>query len=70
MPDFGECPRVVSKDDLIAGLKAGRTACVDRKDAPELLDLMELERSGLVESILIEIDEQSSVRKFRWVGSR
>jgi hypothetical protein len=60
------CPRNLTKDELIAGLKAGRTLCVDRKDAPELPELLELEAQGLVESRLVEIDEQSSVLKFRW----
>ena len=30
------CPRNFTRDELIAGLKTGRTMCVDRKDAPEL----------------------------------
>jgi len=37
---------------MIAGLRAGRKLCVDRRDAPELPELMELEREGLVESRL------------------
>jgi hypothetical protein len=60
------CPRVLTKEQLIAGLKAGRTANVDRRDAPELQDLMELVDAGLVTSRLVVIDEQSSVLKFRW----
>lgn len=60
------CPRVITREQLITGLKAGRTAVVDRKDAPELQDLLELERDGLVESTLVEFDEQSTALKFRW----
>lgn len=60
------CPRNISREDLIAGLKAGRVAVVDRKDAPELQDLIELERQGLVESEFVEFDEQSTAYKFRW----
>lgn len=60
------CPRISSKEELIAGLKAGKVACVDRRDAPELQDLIALERDGLVTSQVIEIDEQSTVIKFRW----
>lgn len=60
------CPRVLTQEQLVAGLKAGRTAVVDRKDAPELQDLLELERAGLVESVFVEFDEQSSALKFRW----
>lgn len=60
------CPRNFSKEQIITGLKAGRTLCVDRKDAPELEDLLELERQGLVTQRLVEIDEQSSVVKWSW----
>jgi len=63
---MSECPRKLTKDQIVAGLKAGRTLNVDRRDAPELVDLRELEREGLVESLFVEIDEQSSVLKFRW----
>jgi len=61
-----QCPRVLTKEQIIAGLKAGRTLNVDRRDAPELQDLLELEREGLVQSRLVEVDEQYSVRKFWW----
>jgi len=59
-----DCPRNFSRDDIIAGLKAGRVLNVDRCDAPELADLMELQAAGLAESRLVEIDEQSSLLKF------
>lgn len=61
-----DCPRVMTKEQMIAGLKAGRVLCVDRKDAPELPELLQMQRDGLVESKLVIIDEQSSVLKFRW----
>ena len=60
------CPRNFTKEQMIAGLKARRTLNVDRKDAPELEELLELEKQGLIESRFVEIDEQSSVLKFRW----
>ncbi len=60
------CPRNLTKDQIITGLKAGRTLCVDRSDAPELQDLRELEQQGLVTSMLVEIDDQSSVLKWTW----
>ena len=60
------CPRNFTKEQIIAGLKAGRTLCMDRKDAPEYADLLELQAQGLVTSQLVEIDEQSSVLKWRW----
>ena len=45
-----DCPRVLTRDEMIAGLKAGRTLNVDRRDAPELPELLEMEAQGLVES--------------------
>lgn len=60
------CPRNLSKEQIIVGLKAGRTLCVDRRDAPELEDLLELEQQGLVTQTLVQIDDQSSVAKWRW----
>ncbi len=64
------CPRGLSKEQIIAGLKAGRTLCIDRRDAPELKDLLELQEQGLVESMLVDIDDQSSVAKFKWIGPK
>ena len=61
-----DCPRNFTKEQIIEGLKAGRTFNVDRRDAPELVDLWEMEAQGLVVSRLVQIDEQSSVLKFRW----
>ena len=65
-----ECPRKFTKEEMVEGLKAGRTLVVDRKDAPELPELLEMERQGLVTSKLVEYDEQSSALKFRWVGEK
>ena len=60
------CPRNFTKEQIIVGLKAGRILCVDRRDSPELPELLEMEREGLVESTLVKFDEQSSALKFRW----
>jgi hypothetical protein len=60
------CPRVLTKEQMITGLKSGITLVVDRRDAPELPELLEMERDGLVVSRLVEYDEQSSALKFRW----
>jgi hypothetical protein len=60
---MNDCPRNLTMDQMIASLKAGRTICVDRRDAPELLEMQD---QRLWESRLVEIDEQSSVLKFRW----
>ena len=60
------CPHNFTKEQMVAGLKAGCTLNVDRKDAPELEELLELEKQGLIESRFVEIDEQSSILKFRW----
>ena len=60
------CPRNFTKDQLIAGLKAGRTLVLDRRDAPELDDLLALEADGLVEQQFVQIDDQSSAIKWKW----
>jgi hypothetical protein len=62
------CPRILTKEQIIIGLKAGRTLVVDRRDAPELVDLLELQEQGLVESTLVHYDEQSSAAKWKWKG--
>jgi len=56
----------ITLDDAIAGLKAGRTLVIDRKDAPLLPDMLRLESEGKVTSEFIEYDEQGSLIKFRW----
>lgn len=60
------CQRNFTRDQIITGLKAGRTLVMDRRDAPELGDLLELERQGLVTQQFVEIDDQSSAVKWRW----
>ena len=60
------CKRNMSFADIVNGLKAGRTLCIDRKDAPELDDILQLSSEGLIETELVVIDEQSSVLKARW----
>ena len=66
IPPVSERRRNFTKDEIVAGLKAGRTLIVDRRDAPELDDLLDLERRGLVEQKLVEFDDQSSAVKWRW----
>jgi len=61
-----QCPRNFTKEQIIAGLKAGRTLMMDRKDAPEYADLLELQEQGLVTSELVVFDEQSSALRWRW----
>ena len=63
---MSDCPRNFTKEQIIAGLKAGRTLVLDRRDAPEFIDLLDLERQGLVVQQFIEISEQSSCVKWRW----
>lgn len=60
------CPRNFTKDQMIVGLKSGKTLVMDRRDAPEFADLLDLERQGLVTQQPVEIDEQSSCIKWRW----
>jgi len=67
---MSDCPRILTKEQIIHGLKAGRTLVVDRRDAPELQDLLDLQKEGLVTSNYIEYDEQSSALKFRWKGDK
>jgi len=62
------CPRVYTKEQMIEGLKSGKVLVVDRKDAPELQELLEMEGQGLVVSQFMEYDEQSSALKFWWKG--
>lgn len=62
-----DCPRVLTKEQMIEGLQAGRTLVVDRRDAPELPELLALQEAGLVESELVEnYEQQYSALKFRW----
>lgn len=56
----------MDREEIVAGLKAGRTLNIDRGDAPELPIVADLEREGLVTTRLVEIDEQSSVLKVKW----
>lgn len=60
------CPRNFKRDEIIEGLKAGHSLFLDRADAPELEDLLDLEKQGLVTKELIHFDEQSSAMKWRW----
>lgn len=64
------CPRRFTKEQLIEGLKAGQTMVVDRRDAPELQDLMELEQQGLVQHYWVNINDQHSVVKWLWKGEK
>lgn len=56
----------MTREEIIAGLKAGRTLCCDRRDAPDLPIVMDLQNEGLVTTELVQLDEQSSVLKVRW----
>jgi hypothetical protein len=60
------CQRNMTKDEMIEGMQLGRRLRVDRKDAPELPELRELEAMGLVESKFVEVDEQYSYLEFKW----
>ena len=60
------CPRNFTREQIVEGLKAGRTLMVDRSDAPELEDIIDLKNEGLVTTELIEIDTQSTALKVRW----
>lgn len=55
----------MTRDEIIAGLKAGKVLVIDRKDAPALPICLELEAEGLVTQEFVQYDEQSSALKFR-----
>jgi hypothetical protein len=55
----------VSREEIIRGLKVGRTLVVDRRDSPALPIALELEEKGLATQEFIQYDEQSSAVKFR-----
>ena len=57
---------IESRGDIIAGLMAGKTLVIDRKDSPALPIVMELEQEGLVEFKFVQYDEQSSALRVRW----
>lgn len=60
------CKRNFTKEEMIAGLKAGKSLIMDRRDAPELIDLLELEKQGLVTQVFHQVDEQSSYIRWTW----
>jgi hypothetical protein len=39
---MSECPRILTKAEMIEGLQSGRALIVDRRDAPELAELLEM----------------------------
>lgn len=57
--------REISRDEVLAGVQAGRTLVIQRKDDPNLPMLMEMQEEGLIVSELKQLDEQSSILKFR-----
>lgn len=56
----------MTREEIIAGLKAGRTLNIDRRDSPAIPIVEALEAEGLVIARLVELDDQSSVLKVRW----
>lgn len=56
----------MNKEEIIEGLKAGKTLVVDRRDSPALPILLKLQDEGLVTQEFIQYDEQSSALKWRW----
>lgn len=54
----------MNKDEIIEGLKSGRTLCCDQKNnelLPWLLSNPDIENSGI-----IQVDDQYSYIKFWW----
>ena len=56
----------LNREYFVESLKAGKTLCITRRDSPALPICLELEAEGLVTQEFKQIDEQSSVVKFRW----
>lgn len=55
----------LSREEILEGLRAGRVLCIDRRDSPTLPTVMKMQEEGLVTTVLIQIDEQSSVLEVR-----
>lgn len=58
----------MTRDEIVAGLRAGRVLVIDRRDSPALPIVMDLEREGLVTTQLRQHDEQSSDLRVVWKG--
>ena len=56
----------MTRSEILAGLKSGRTLVIDRKDEPNLPWLLELADRGQLKATYVEYDEQSSAIKFTW----
>lgn len=56
---------MMTKEEVMTGLQAGRTLIVDRRDFPLLPWLLEQVDAGVLTVQYIEYDEQSSAMKFR-----
>lgn len=67
---MSDCPRNFTKEQILAGLRSGKVFVMDRIDAPELDDLLELEKQGLVTQEYHEVDDQHAVVKWRWKGEK
>lgn len=59
---------VMTREEVEAGLKAGKTLVIERKDSPVVPIVQELDREGLVETELVQHDEQSSSLRVKWKG--
>jgi hypothetical protein len=55
----------MTRDEILIGLRAGRTLCIDRRDSPALPIALSLESEGLASTELVQLDEQCSVLKVR-----
>lgn len=55
----------MTREEILEGLKQGRTLVIDRRDAPALPICLALESEGLATQEFVQYDEQSSAVKFR-----
>lgn len=56
----------MTKEQMVAGMIRGRRLMVDRRDAPELPELLALVEEGFVEFEFVIFDEQSTALRFKW----
>jgi hypothetical protein len=57
----------MTREEILNGLKSGKTLVIDRSDAPELKIVMKLQDEGYVTTELRQIDDQSSQLRVRYI---
>lgn len=55
------------EQEILEGLQSGRTLNVQRKDDPNLPFILKLQEEGKVTIKIVQLEEQSSVMKVKWI---